>query len=191
MEVDFQTGRWPSSAVAPERRCHRSGPAAKWPHGAAEIAGELADLVHRSGAEVIVLGGEVRARNVLVNRLPEPLPERAVSVADDGASGRRGTDAAGAGVERCLPGPDERTGPGSGGEVPDAANPAGRCSRGDGSGCGRVAARSGRRAAAQHARRPARAVVGRLGADADRYVGRRPGVLRRPRLPGGTARARP
>ncbi|MFI7300977.1 hypothetical protein [Streptomyces sp. NPDC050121] len=84
MEVDFQTGRWPSSAVAPERRCHRSGPAAKWPHGAAEIAGELADLVHRSGAEVIVLGGEVRARNVLVNRLPEPLPERVVSVADDG-----------------------------------------------------------------------------------------------------------
>ncbi|MFJ1733407.1 hypothetical protein [Streptomyces sp. NPDC088254] len=59
LEVDLQAGRWPSSAVAPER-CHRwSGPAAEWPRGATEIAGELAELVRRCGAEAIVLGGEV------------------------------------------------------------------------------------------------------------------------------------
>ncbi|GAA3776116.1 baeRF2 domain-containing protein [Streptomyces chiangmaiensis] len=84
LEVDFQTGRWPSSTVAPETCHHRSGPAGEWPKGAAEIAVELAELVHRKGAEVIVLGGEAWARNVLVNRLPAPLRERVVTVAGDG-----------------------------------------------------------------------------------------------------------
>ncbi|MBA2806904.1 hypothetical protein E0500_005445 [Streptomyces sp. KM273126] len=84
LEVDFQSGRWPSSRVTPGIRHHRSGPAAEWPCAAAEIAGELAELVHRGGAEVVVLGGDVWARNVLVNRLPEPLRERAVTVAGDG-----------------------------------------------------------------------------------------------------------
>ncbi|MFF4550163.1 hypothetical protein [Streptomyces sp. NPDC001435] len=84
LEVDIQTGRWPSSAVAPEARHHRSGPAARWPHGAAEVAGELAELVQRTRAEVIVLGGEAWALNVLVNRMPAPLRERVVTVAGDG-----------------------------------------------------------------------------------------------------------
>jgi hypothetical protein len=84
LEVDLQTGRWPSSAVALERCHHRSGPAAEWPNGATEFAGELAEWVRRSGAEAIVLGGEVWARNVLVNRLPAPLRERVVTVAEDG-----------------------------------------------------------------------------------------------------------
>jgi hypothetical protein len=84
LEVDFQAGRWPSSTVAPETRHHRSGPASTWPHGAAEIADELAELVHRRGAEVIVLGGEAWARNVLVSRLPEPLRERVVIAEGDG-----------------------------------------------------------------------------------------------------------
>ncbi|MGX4695274.1 baeRF2 domain-containing protein [Streptomyces sp. JNUCC 63] len=84
LQVDFQTGRWPSSAVTPGRCHHRSGPAAEWPYAATEIAGELAELAHRGGAEAIVLGGEVWARNVLVNRLPEPLRERVVTVAGNG-----------------------------------------------------------------------------------------------------------
>ncbi|MFG2030746.1 hypothetical protein [Streptomyces sp. NPDC048825] len=84
LQVDFQTGRWPSSAVTPGRCHHRSGPAAEWPYATAEIAGGLAELTDRGGAEVIVLGGEAWARNVLVNRLPEPLRERVVTVAGDG-----------------------------------------------------------------------------------------------------------
>ncbi|MFC8245900.1 baeRF2 domain-containing protein [Streptomyces chartreusis] len=40
--------------------------------------------MHRLGAEVIVLGGEAWARNVLANRLPEPLRERVVTLAGDG-----------------------------------------------------------------------------------------------------------
>lgn len=84
VQVDFRAGRWPGSAVAPGRRHHRSGPAVESPYGAAEIAGELAELVHRLGAEVIVLGGEAWARNVLANPLPEPLRERVVTLVGDG-----------------------------------------------------------------------------------------------------------
>ncbi|ALO92365.1 hypothetical protein SHL15_1188 [Streptomyces hygroscopicus subsp. limoneus] len=84
LEADFQTGRWPSSTVAPETRHHRSGPAAHWPKGAAEIASELAKLVHRTRAEVIVLGGEPWALNILVSRMPGPLRGRVVTVAGDG-----------------------------------------------------------------------------------------------------------
>ncbi|RPE39669.1 hypothetical protein EDD90_2684 [Streptomyces sp. Ag109_O5-1] len=90
LEVDFQSGRWPSSTVAPGPRHHRSGPSARWPHGAAEIARELAELVHLSRAEVIVLGGEARARNVLESRLPDPLRERVVTVAGDGHTAGEG-----------------------------------------------------------------------------------------------------
>ncbi|MEU9379569.1 hypothetical protein AB0D38_00565 [Streptomyces sp. NPDC048279] len=90
LEVDFQTGRWPSSTVAPETRHHRSGPAAKWPHGAAEITGELTELIRRGRAEVIVLGGEGWARNVLENRLPDSLRERVVTVAGDGHAAGEG-----------------------------------------------------------------------------------------------------
>ncbi|MFI1731136.1 hypothetical protein ACH40E_18285 [Streptomyces acidicola] len=84
LELDFQLGRWPSSRVAPGIRHHRCSPAAEWPYATTEIAGELAELVHRGGAEVVVLGGEVWARNVLMNRLPEPLREHIVTVVGDG-----------------------------------------------------------------------------------------------------------
>ncbi|MFF4568211.1 hypothetical protein [Streptomyces sp. NPDC001410] len=90
LEVDIQTGRWPSSTVAPGTRHHRSGPAARWPHGAAEVAGELAELVHRTHAEVIVLSGDAWALNVLVNRIPGPLRERVVTVAGDGHTAGEG-----------------------------------------------------------------------------------------------------
>ncbi|OLZ63140.1 hypothetical protein AV521_39760 [Streptomyces sp. IMTB 2501] len=58
--------------------------AARWPHGAAEVARGLAELVQRTRAEVIVLGGEAWALDVLVNRAPRPLRERVVTVAGDG-----------------------------------------------------------------------------------------------------------
>ncbi|MFD6227448.1 hypothetical protein ACFWFZ_11275 [Streptomyces sp. NPDC060232] len=90
LEVDFQAGRWPSSAVAPEGLHHRSGPAAQWAYGAAEIAGDLAQLAHLCGAEVVALGGEAWARSVLLNRMPEPLRERVVTVAGDGYTAGEG-----------------------------------------------------------------------------------------------------
>lgn len=49
--VDFQTGRWPGSAVTPGPCHRRSGPSAEWPYAATEIAGELAEAAHRGVAE--------------------------------------------------------------------------------------------------------------------------------------------
>lgn len=84
LEVDIQTGRWPSSTVAPGTCHHRSGPAARWPHSAAEVAAELAEPVHRTHAEAIVLSGEEWALDVLASRMSGPLRERVVTVGGDG-----------------------------------------------------------------------------------------------------------
>jgi hypothetical protein len=79
----LEAGRWPMSRVAPEPRLDRRFPARQWHEGAAGLAEELDDLVHRSGAEVIVLGadaGQPWERGVLINRMPGALRERTVTV---------------------------------------------------------------------------------------------------------------
>jgi hypothetical protein len=83
----FQAGRWPMSRVAPQPLHQRGFPTQHGHDGAAGLAKELADLVHRSGAEVIVLGTEPEepwARGALVNRLPQSLRDRIIMVACGG-----------------------------------------------------------------------------------------------------------
>ncbi|MEU1889564.1 hypothetical protein [Streptomyces pristinaespiralis] len=79
----LQAGRWPMSRVAREPRLERLTTADQWHEGAARLAQELEDLVHRNGAEVIVLGaaaGQPWERGVLLNRMPHALRERTVMV---------------------------------------------------------------------------------------------------------------
>ncbi|MFI9724142.1 hypothetical protein ACIHFE_31620 [Streptomyces sp. NPDC052396] len=98
LEVVFQAGRWPMSTVAPGV-CHRvRGSAAGWPSGAAHVAGDIAELARRSGAETIVLSGLTWARNVLANRLPKQWREHTVVSGGDGCR----TEAGRALMERQL-----------------------------------------------------------------------------------------
>ncbi|WP_274918530.1 baeRF2 domain-containing protein [Streptomyces sp. WZ-12] len=84
LEVAFQAGAWPSSAVAPGD-CHRMrGPAVGWFDGARPIADRVAELARRGDAEAIVLGGIPWARNVLADRLAERWRRRLVTTDGDG-----------------------------------------------------------------------------------------------------------
>ncbi|MDN3293208.1 hypothetical protein QWM81_03915 [Streptomyces ficellus] len=79
----FQAGRWPMSRVAPRPLVDREWRAEDGERGAAAVAAKLEDMVHRSGAEVIVLHVEENdpwARGVLLNRLSGTLRERTVTV---------------------------------------------------------------------------------------------------------------
>jgi hypothetical protein len=58
-----------------------------WDRNAADVAGALTDLVDRTGAEVVVVAGDVRARQLLVDRLPKRIAELVVPVDGSRASG--------------------------------------------------------------------------------------------------------
>jgi hypothetical protein len=102
LEVEVQTGRWPMSTVAPGPRDRRRGPAAEWQRGAEQIVGELRDLVHRTGAEVVVLAGDAWARSVLLNRMPRYLHDRIAMVADRGIPAPQAGAEQGDGAGRAL-----------------------------------------------------------------------------------------
>ncbi|GAB2596937.1 hypothetical protein GCM10027168_32180 [Streptomyces capparidis] len=90
----IQAGRWPTGRLTREPVLERRGPAARWHEEAAGLARELAELAHRGGAEVVVLGaeaGEPWERGFLVDLMPAALRERTVTVASGGrpaAAGR-------------------------------------------------------------------------------------------------------
>ncbi|NYI04169.1 baeRF2 domain-containing protein [Allostreptomyces psammosilenae] len=73
--------RWPLTKVRAggwsEARYQRSAENT-WQHNAQAIAEDLTDLWRRSGAEVLVVAGDVRARHALLARLPEELRRLAV-----------------------------------------------------------------------------------------------------------------
>ncbi|MYT28514.1 hypothetical protein [Streptomyces sp. MspMP-M5] len=84
LEVAFQAGTWPSSAVAPSA-CHRmSGPVADWLGGACVVADSIAGLAHDTDAETIVLGGIVWARDTLADRLAARWRRRLVTSSGNG-----------------------------------------------------------------------------------------------------------
>ncbi|WP_438489408.1 baeRF2 domain-containing protein [Streptomyces sp. S186] len=87
LEVVFQAGTWPSSAVAPSA-CHRmGGPADDWLGGACVVADSIAGLAHDTDAETIVLGGTAWARDMLADQLAARWRKRLVTSSGSG-SGR-------------------------------------------------------------------------------------------------------
>ncbi|MFE3649405.1 hypothetical protein [Streptomyces sp. NPDC057579] len=84
LEVAYQAGTWPISAVAPGV-CHRtSGPAVGWLDGAGQVADRIAELARSTGAETIVLSGITWARNTLADHLSVRWRKRMVTDGGDG-----------------------------------------------------------------------------------------------------------
>ncbi|WP_411122971.1 hypothetical protein [Streptomyces sp. x-19] len=84
LELAFQAGTWPSSAVAPGV-CHRErGPAGRWHDGAGPAADRIVDLARRTGAETIVLGGVTWARDALADHLSVRWRKRLVTGSGNG-----------------------------------------------------------------------------------------------------------
>ncbi|MGC9541304.1 hypothetical protein [Streptomyces sp. UG1] len=81
--VKVQTGRWPSSAVAPRALTSLRVPIHGWRQEAERLAAELAHLIDLGHADTLVLCGDTWARGVLVNRLPAPLRNRVATVPGD------------------------------------------------------------------------------------------------------------
>jgi hypothetical protein len=91
LQVKLQTGRWPSSAVAPRTLTDLRLPIHGWHQEAGRLADELAHLVDLGHADTLVVCGDTWARGVLANRLPAPLRSRVAAVpgnAEDAESGR-------------------------------------------------------------------------------------------------------
>lgn len=82
--VKLQTGRWPSSAVAPRALTFLRVPVHGWHQEAERLADELAHLIDLGHADTLVACGDTWARGVLVNRLPAPLRNRVAAVPGDG-----------------------------------------------------------------------------------------------------------
>ncbi|WP_149828315.1 hypothetical protein [Streptomyces tailanensis] len=84
LHVELQTGRWPSSSVAPRALTHLHIPIDQWHQEARRLAEELAHLVDVGHADTLVLCGDTWARGVLVNRLPAPIRNRVATVPGNG-----------------------------------------------------------------------------------------------------------
>ncbi|MFJ5680157.1 hypothetical protein [Streptomyces sp. NPDC093097] len=90
LEVAFQAGTWPSSAVAPGD-CHRAtGSAVGWSSGARHAAERIVELAGRNDAETIVLSGITWAREVLADQLSTRWRRRLVTTSGDGYPPRPG-----------------------------------------------------------------------------------------------------
>ncbi|MFC9909982.1 hypothetical protein [Streptomyces sp. NPDC127197] len=84
LQVRLQTGRWPSSSVAPRALTHLRVPIREWHQEAQRLADELAHLIDLGHADTLVLCGDTWARGVLVNRLPAPVRSRVATVPGNG-----------------------------------------------------------------------------------------------------------
>jgi hypothetical protein len=84
LHVKLQTGRWPSSAVAPRDLTSLRIPIRRWHQEAERLAAELAHLIDLGHADTLVVCGDTSARGVLVNRLPAPLRNRVATVPGNG-----------------------------------------------------------------------------------------------------------
>ncbi|OAH14590.1 baeRF2 domain-containing protein [Streptomyces jeddahensis] len=84
VQVELQTGRWPSSSVAPRRvTCLRMS-RHLWHLEAERLAGELTHLMDLGHADTLVLCGDIWARGVLVDCLPAPVRRRVATVPGNG-----------------------------------------------------------------------------------------------------------
>ncbi|MCK7622187.1 hypothetical protein MUU72_03440 [Streptomyces sp. RS10V-4] len=92
VEVVFQAGTWPSSAVAPGACYRMRSPAAgRRLNGAGPLADGIAGLARGSGAEAIVLGGIDWARDALADQLAARWRKRLVIGGDTPAPGGDGS----------------------------------------------------------------------------------------------------
>lgn len=80
VRVDAEAGVWPAARVAPTGRLHEEVPVAQWLQTAERLADYVDSFAHRSGAETLVLAGDVWATGILANRLPKHLRGRLTTV---------------------------------------------------------------------------------------------------------------
>ncbi|MGW0738216.1 baeRF2 domain-containing protein [Streptomyces sp. NPDC002851] len=80
LRVKLQTGRWPSSAVAPRALTHLHTPVHQWQQAAERLADELVHLIDHGHADTLVLCGDTWACGVLANRLPTSVRHRVATV---------------------------------------------------------------------------------------------------------------
>lgn len=80
LEIEIQTGRWPSARVSGGDHALRRVPAGEWRQEAARIAEELAKLAERDGVEAVVVSADARDRAVLVQELPRRMRDLVVGV---------------------------------------------------------------------------------------------------------------
>jgi hypothetical protein len=84
LRAELQTGRWPSSTVAPRALTHLRVPIHQWHQAAERLANELAHLIDLGHADTLVVCGDTWAQGVLVNCLPAPVRHRVATVPGDG-----------------------------------------------------------------------------------------------------------
>ncbi|MBC2907039.1 hypothetical protein [Streptomyces cupreus] len=84
LHVKLQTGRWPSSSVAPRALTHLHIPIDQWHREAGRLVDELTHLVDLGHADTLVLCGDTWARGILVSRLPAPVRNRIATVPGNG-----------------------------------------------------------------------------------------------------------
>jgi hypothetical protein len=73
VHVAGEAGRWPAGRLAPGHRLTRRLPVRDWPHEAAQVACDLADLADGHHAEVVVVcrdDGAPRLSDALIDHLP-------------------------------------------------------------------------------------------------------------------------
>lgn len=78
--VEAGARMWPLSKVTLGERLYRRVPVGEWHDAAVRLGRELGEWVWSAGADVIVLGGDTWACNVLARRLPDGLRERVARV---------------------------------------------------------------------------------------------------------------
>ncbi|MEV7520329.1 hypothetical protein [Streptomyces sp. NPDC091371] len=82
LEIDCESGRWPTSRVAPGTRFHRSIPVDGWPKELEELVGELVAGMDSAGTEMVVLAGDPWAVNSLIRAAPSRLHGALVKLKD-------------------------------------------------------------------------------------------------------------
>ncbi|MBT2459088.1 hypothetical protein [Streptomyces sp. ISL-86] len=82
LEVEYETGRWPMSRVAPQRSRGRRIPVDGWPKEAEQLLAELTARTEADGTEVIVLAGDPWAANALTKEAPRHLQDHFIRLKD-------------------------------------------------------------------------------------------------------------
>ncbi|MGW0753635.1 baeRF2 domain-containing protein [Streptomyces sp. NPDC002587] len=82
LEIDSESGRWPTSRVAPGARSHRRIPVDGWPEAVVRLVGELVAEMDAAGTEMVVVAGDPWAVNSLMRAAPSRLHGAFVKLKD-------------------------------------------------------------------------------------------------------------